>query len=41
MCQSCINLVHGIVLQEQWIWAIYDNILLTDSQVLKKKHLKG
>ena len=24
VCQSCTNLVHGIVLQEQWIWDIHD-----------------
>ena len=24
MCHSCTNLVHGIVLQEQWIWPIRD-----------------
>ena len=30
-CVSCV-LVHGIVLQEQWIWPIQ-----TDAQGLKKK----
>ena len=24
LCQSCSNLFHGIVLQEQWIWSIHD-----------------
>ena len=24
VCYSCINLAHGIVLQEQWIWPVRD-----------------
>ena len=24
VCHSCTNLVHGIVLQKQWIWPIHD-----------------
>ena len=38
VCQSCTNLVHGIVLQEQaWIWAIHNVVPRIDAQVLEKK----